>query len=193
MMSSAPTQEIPRIRDTGDPMSAPTQEVPIVATGGPGTAWQRGGYQPSRIDKWFNRLRDSPAWIAPAAMLACFAAAATWVLSTDPTDDLGPTTCAFKMVTGFDCPGCGGTRAFYYVLTANFPEAARNHAIALFAAPFLVYFYVVWSLRRVFPKVRWRFPKFRLTPIAGTYFMVAWAGYWVLRNLPFAPFTSLYV
>ncbi len=29
----------------------------------------------------------------------------------DPTG--GPPICPFKAVTGFDCPGCGGTRALH--------------------------------------------------------------------------------
>jgi hypothetical protein len=212
---SATTQEIPRVRDLPahhaagvtqqvpfaavhsgpapvDSMHAPTQEVPIVAGGVP-PAWQRPAGKPDRFTRMLYAIRDSPAWIAPTALLVCFLSAASFVVISDPTDDLGPTTCAFKMVTGFDCPGCGGTRAFYYVLTFNLPEAARNHVIAVFAAPFLVYLYASWALRRVFPRVRWRFPSFRLTPLMATYFMIGWAAFWVLRNIPWPPFTALYV
>lgn len=156
-------------------------------------AWQRTARRPNFFTRLGIRLKNSPAWLAPAALLVCFAGVATAVVATDPTDDVGPTTCAFKMVTGFDCPGCGGTRAFYYVLTLNLPEAARNHAMAVFAAPFLAYLYVSWALRRVFPQVKWRLPKFTVTPVMASVFMVAWGGYWILRNLPFAPFTALYV
>lgn len=190
-----------------DRMSDPTQELPVVAPPGAttpgsaapgavpphGQAWQRTAKRPNFFVRLGMRLKNSPAWVAPAALLVCFAGAATAVLATDPTDDLGPTTCAFKLVTGFDCPGCGGTRAFYYVLTFNLPEAARNHAIAVFAAPFLAYLYITWALRRVFPTVMWRLPEFKVTASMATFFMAAWGAYWFLRNLPFAPFTLLYV
>ncbi|CAM3209039.1 DUF2752 domain-containing protein [Stackebrandtia soli] len=207
--SAAPTQEIPVVRNgpptpagraaNVPPIRAPhvapghvvdsdrTQEVPLVALRRPVRA-------PSGlVGKVWDRLRHSPAWLAPAALATCFAGAAAFVLATDPTDNVGPTTCAFKLVTGFDCPGCGGTRAFYYLLTLQLPEAAHNHAIAVFAAPFLLYLYARWSLRRVFPNVRWRLPRLRITPTLATNFLIVWAVFWVARNLPFAPFTSLFV
>ena len=78
----------------------------------------------------------TPRWVPPAAIATCFAGAASYVLISNPTDagagDLPG--CLVKITTGLDCPGCGGTRAFYYLLTGNVPEAARHHAVAVFAA-----------------------------------------------------------
>lgn len=198
-LSSDDTQEVPVVAQSG--LHAVTQEVPVVtptsvgtrALPGNGHSWQRPSQPPGRFMRVIAMFRNSPAWLAPAALLACFAGAATWVVASDPTNDVGPTSCAFKMITGFDCPGCGGTRAFYYLLTLNLPEAAHNHAIAVFAAPFLAYIYLRWALRRVFPHVRWRLPVFRVTPYMVTYFLMAWGAFWVLRNLPWPPFTLLYV
>lgn len=193
-LGSAPTQEFARIK-TDD---AATQELPQVKPAGPGgqplpsRGWTRPRRQ-SRIAGVLGKIGNAPAWVAPAALLTCFAGAATFVVATDPTDDVGTTTCAFKLVTGFDCPGCGGTRAFFYLLHGNIPEAARNHAIALFAAPFLVLMYLTWAGRRMFPKLRERVPQFRITAVHATWFLIAWAIFWVVRNLPFAPFTALYV
>lgn len=188
-LSSAPTRELPVV--PGRPPAAP---VPPGTGPVSGTGWQRTGTGRGHwFDRMMARLRNSPAWVAPVALLACFASAAGYVLATDPTDDVGQTSCAFKLVTGFDCPGCGGTRAFYFLLTGNVGEAARNHAVALFAAPFLVYFYVVWAAKRVFPSVRWKLPTITQTPRMFTWFLAVWGVYWVVRNLPFAPFTALYV
>ncbi|MGH8877478.1 MAG: DUF2752 domain-containing protein [Stackebrandtia sp.] len=195
-LGSAPTQEFPRIKDD----AGVTQEIPRVTAPATGPA-----YEPLPSQGWtrpapsgnrgglMSRIRNSPAWVAPAALAACFASAAAFVVVTDPTDDVGPTTCAFKLVTGFDCPGCGGTRAFFYLLHGNIPEAARNHVIALFAAPFLVWLYLTWAGRRIFPKLRDRVPQFRITAVHASWFLGAWAAFWVIRNIPFAPFTSLYV
>lgn len=132
-------------------------------------------------------------WLAPVALLSCFALAAGGVAAANPTDNTGPTTCLFKMTTGFDCPGCGGTRAFFYLLNGNLPEAARNHAVAVFAAPFLVWMYLAWALPRVAPRMRWRLPRLNLTPGVLSGFLIAWAVFWVVRNLPWEPFTYLYV
>lgn len=153
-------------------------------------------YSPPQLN-WLGRLvlraqQKSPRWAAPLAIAACFGGAAWFVLATDPTDagagDLP--TCVVKLTTGLDCPGCGGTRAFYYLLHANLPEAARHHAMAVFAAPFLVWLYIAWAAKRMFGKA---LPAPRITAKAAAYFLLAWAVFSVARNLPFAPFTSLYV
>lgn len=154
--------------------SAPTPEQPVKRRG--------------PIRRFFTH-----PWFLPVLIVVSFAGAATAVLLTNPTNNVGPPTCAFRLLTGFDCPGCGGTRAFYYTLTFNIPEAARNHAMAVFAAPFITWIFAQWSIPRMFPTVRWRLPYFTLTPRAIMWFLVVWGVYWVARNLPWEPFTQLYV
>ncbi|HET8661941.1 MAG TPA: DUF2752 domain-containing protein [Micromonosporaceae bacterium] len=148
---------------------------------------------PDRFTLFFTRLwARSPRWAAPVAILACIAGASGYVLAVDPTDanaDAVP-TCLLKLTTGFDCPGCGGTRAFWYVLHGSIPAAARHHALFVFGLPFLLYAYIAWAGREVF---RWRLPMPRVTPRAVGFFLAAWGVFTVLRNLPWAPFTWLYV
>ena len=149
---------------------------------------------PGRFSRFFGRVFNAQPWIAPVAILMCMSLPIWYVLANDPTDDkpdLG--ACAFKAVTGFDCPGCGGTRALWYVLHGNLPEAARYHAIAVFAAPFLVYAFAAWTWRRVFPNARLKLPQFRLGPNTAAVFLSVWGAFWVIRNLPWAPFTRLFV
>ena len=134
----------------------------------------------------------TPAWGAPGAILLCFLGAAGYVWLSNPTDggayDLP--TCIVKLTTGLDCPGCGGTRAFYYLMHGNLAQAARYHAPAVFAAPFLVWLYVAWAVKRVTGK---KIPTPTIGPRSLSLFLLAWAIFSVVRNLPFAPFTSLYV
>ena len=148
--------------------------------------------RPGRGPRLIAGLLARP-WLGPVAVLLCFAGAAGAVAATDPTDDTGPSTCLFKLTTGFDCPGCGGTRAFFLLMNGSLPEAARHHAVAVFAAPFLVWMYLAWALPRVAPKARWRLPKLHLTPGVLAGFLIAWGAFWVVRNLPWEPFTHLYV
>ncbi|MQM27199.1 DUF2752 domain-containing protein [Glycomyces albidus] len=164
-------------------------EVTLESRPEPGRAPRRRG---NPVKRWVTDVVVRP-WFAPLAILSCFAAAAAGVAATDPTDNTGQTTCLFKLATGFDCPGCGGTRAFYYVITLNLPEAARHHVMAVFAAPFLAWMYLAWALPRIFPKRTWRLPTFHLTPGLLTAFLAAWAAFTVLRNLPWEPFTFFYV
>lgn len=141
----------------------------------------------------FSRLiARSPRWLAPVAALGCMASAVGYTMVVDPTDsaaDAAP-TCLLKLTTGFDCPGCGGTRAFWYLLHGNLPAAARHHVLFVFALPFLLYIYVAWAGRRVF---NWRLPQLTISPTAIGVFLGAWFLFSVARNLPWAPFTWFYV
>ncbi|NJC81751.1 DUF2752 domain-containing protein [Planosporangium mesophilum] len=150
--------------------------------------------EPSRFSRFVLRVVErSPAWAAPAAIATCFAGAVGYVMISDPTTSgaYSAPTCLLKLTTGFDCPGCGGTRAFWYLLHGNLPQAARNHALFVFAVPFLVYMYVAWSAKLV--AKREVLPAFRLSPTTLAVFLAVWFVFSVLRNLPWAPFTWLYV
>lgn len=152
---------------------------------------------PAAATDWVTRLvhrvhHGSPLWVAPAAMLACMGGAVGYTLAVDPTHvgaDATP-TCLLRLTTGFACPGCGGTRAAWYLLHGDLPAAARHHALFVFAVPFLLYLYVAWAGERVFG---WRLPQLRLSPGVIGGFLVVWGIFSVLRNLPWAPFTMFYV
>ncbi|HEX6074841.1 MAG TPA: DUF2752 domain-containing protein [Micromonosporaceae bacterium] len=145
-----------------------------------------------RLGQRMERMWTHPAWFAPLAVLVCFAGFSGLMLASDPTDGRPDAFggCALKALTGFDCPGCGGTRAFWYLVHGNLPEAARHHVVAVFAAPFLVYLYLSWAAQRMF---NLKLPQFPLRPGMVTGFFVVWGVFMVVRNLPWAPFTMLYV
>lgn len=134
----------------------------------------------------------SPVWTAPLAVLVCFLGGATYVLASDPTNAgaLSSPTCLVKLTTGFDCPGCGGTRAFWYLMHGNIPAAARSHLLTVFAAPFLLYLYVAWAAKLVFKR---QLPMLRISPKTISIFLIVWGVFSVLRNLPWAPFTWFFV
>jgi hypothetical protein len=145
------------------------------------------------VSRLFARIAGRlPAWALPLSVLLCFLGGVSYVLFTNPTDAdaFSSPTCLVRLTTGFDCPGCGGTRAFWYLLHGNVPAAARSHLIAVFAAPFLIYAYLAWLGRTAFG---WKLPQPRLSPTTVTVFLAAWAVFTVLRNLPWAPFTMFFV
>jgi len=149
-------------------------------------------YTDDAFTRFMTAVWTRPFWLAPVVVLACFVTGSALLLANDPTDGRPDPFggCVFKAVTGFDCPGCGGTRALWYLVHANVPEAARHHAIALFAAPFLAYLYLAWAAQRLF---KIQLPRLRITPGMFTGFLLVWGAYWILRNLPWAPFTWFYV
>jgi hypothetical protein len=96
----------------------------------------------------------------------------------------------FKLLTGLDCPGCGGTRMVWYLLHGNIGQSARHHLIAFLAVPVLAYVYVAWAAKRLF---NLRLPTRRITPAVWGGYFVVWIVYSVLRDLPWEPFHFFYV
>ncbi|OZV79388.1 hypothetical protein CA850_18190 [Micromonospora echinospora] len=158
--------------------------------------WPAGVVQvaePDRFTRFVVRLYErAPRWAVPLAALGCVGLGVAYAMISDPTrsaPDALP-TCLLKLTTGLDCPGCGGTRALWYVLHADLPAAARHHFLFVFALPFLAYLFVAWGTQQAFG---WKLPQLRISPKMIGGFLVAWLFFSVARNLPWAPFTSLYV
>jgi uncharacterized protein DUF2752 len=150
------------------------------------------GYQPppkGRFARFIDRL---PAWSGPAGVAGIIGGGIAYTLLMRPTaaDATSTPTCIVKLLTGFDCPGCGGTRAAWYLLHGDVPAAARHHAIFTFAVPFLLYMYVAWAGKRLF---NWKLPQLTIGPRTMIAFVAVWGVWSVLRNLPWAPFTAFYV
>jgi Protein of unknown function (DUF2752) len=139
-----------------------------------------------------RRWASSPRWFGPLAILVCFGGGVFYTLALNPTESgaFSSPTCIVKLTTGFDCPGCGGTRAFWYLLHGDIPAAARSHILAVFAAPYLVYLFIAWSGNTVFG---WKIPYLRVTPKVLSFFLAFWGIFTVARNLPWPPFTWMYV
>jgi hypothetical protein len=188
-------------------MTQVTSQPDAVPPAGPGPYLQHAhphpaypyAYRPApRVaDDAFSRLTArlfgrSPTWAAPLAILACFGGGVAYTLASHPTEvgAAANPTCLVKLTTGFDCPGCGGTRAFWYLLHGDIPAAARSHLVAVFAAPFLMYLYIAWAANLVFKR---KLPTLRFSPRTVALFLAGWGVFTVLRNLPWAPFTWLFV
>ncbi|MCN0180742.1 DUF2752 domain-containing protein [Salinispora arenicola] len=149
--------------------------------------------EPDRLTRFVLRLQErTPRWVVPLAALGCVGAGIGYTLLFDPTrsaPDAAP-TCLLKLTTGLDCPGCGGTRALWYVLHADLPAAARHHVLLVFALPFLAYLFVAWAGRQAFG---WRLPELRIGNKLIGAVLAVWFAFSVVRNLPWAPFTAFYV
>jgi hypothetical protein len=149
--------------------------------------------EPDRVVQGIQRVvRHVPTWLAPVALGSCCVLASAFVLWTNPTDASAdtPPTCLIKLTTGFDCPGCGGTRALWYLLHGDLPAAAHHHIMAVFLAPFLVYAYVAWAAGVLFNR---RLPQLRVSFRAIALLLGVWGVFSVVRNLPFEPFSWFYV
>jgi Protein of unknown function (DUF2752) len=102
--------------------------------------------------------------------------------------------CPVRTLTGLDCPGCGATRMASALLHGDLGAALHYNAPVLVGLVVVGYLWSAWVLQR-FGIVR--LPRPRLGPRAKKALLptlvtlaIVWA---IVRNLPWAPFTSLYV
>jgi hypothetical protein len=128
----------------------------------------------------------APLTVAASATLMC---AAIW--AGDPTTPGGPLpVCPTKALLGIDCPGCGSLRMLYSLMHGNLPAAARFNALGLVAVVLLVWAYLVWGYGRLTGRRIRSWQHQRWSAVVALSLVVVW---FVVRNIPFAPFNGLYV
>jgi len=128
----------------------------------------------------------APLLVAASATLAC---AAIWL--GDPTTPNGPLpVCPTKALLGIDCPGCGSLRMLYSLLHGNLLAAARFNALGLVAVGLLVWAYLTWTYGRLVGRRIRSWQHRRWAAVVALSLVLVW---FVVRNLPFAPFTALFV
>jgi hypothetical protein len=128
----------------------------------------------------------APLLVAASTTLVC---AAIWV--GDPTTPHGPLpVCPTKALLGIDCPGCGSMRMLYSLMHGDVLAAARFNALGLVAVGFLVLAYLSWTYGRVTGRRIAGWQNHRWSAVVTLSLVVAW---FVVRNIPFAPFSGLYV
>jgi hypothetical protein len=95
--------------------------------------------------------------------------------------------CPFRMVTGFQCPGCGSTRACYHLLHLDLIAAFKLNPLMVLTLPFIIYGLLGYTKsaltgqpqRRVF-----------IPPLYLWGWLVAMILFWIFRNTPWYPFVS---
>ncbi|GAA2776729.1 hypothetical protein GCM10010470_06810 [Saccharopolyspora taberi] len=95
--------------------------------------------------------------------------------------------CPFKLLTGLDCPFCGGSRMLGALLAGDLGRALDLNAFALLVVLPLAASMLIAGVLRDFLAVRIPGPG----RTAGMTLLVLLAAWSVLRNLPFEPFLVL--
>jgi hypothetical protein len=105
----------------------------------------------------------------------------------NPSENRFYPRCFFHMITGWDCPGCGGLRASHQLLHGHWREAFVLNPLFVVALPILVLFVTRYLLVRVTGK---KIPQ----PFNSTIWVwvaaVIVIGFGVLRNLPWHPWLA---
>jgi hypothetical protein len=109
---------------------------------------------------------------------ALLAAAFGYIALVDPhrPDSFFP-ICPFRLLTGWNCPACGGLRMVHDVLHGDLAAAINDNALLLVGIPLLT----GWVLLR---RHRW---KWALTLPAGAAVLITLVAWTVVRNLPGFP------
>jgi hypothetical protein len=123
---------------------------------------------------------SSPAFFAAVVLLLAALGSGAVLFFFDPAQHGFYPICLFHRLTGWNCPGCGGTRAAYQLLHGHPLRALRDNALFVLALLALALWGLSWLLRRIRnqpatfnvpAKVWWGV-------LAGT------LAFTVLRNLP---------
>ncbi|WP_158534960.1 DUF2752 domain-containing protein [Mucilaginibacter hurinus] len=96
--------------------------------------------------------------------------------------------CPFRVLTGFDCPGCGSQRAAHALLHADVVGAIGHNLLLVISMPLLVvhWGYKIASLIKK-QKLQWPLLYHRATPKVVFVIVVA---FWIIRNTTIYPFNN---
>ena len=95
--------------------------------------------------------------------------------------------CPFRMLTGWQCPGCGSTRACYQLIHLHPIAAFKLNPLMMMTLPFLVYGLLGFTRSAIKgqPQRRVFIPSFYLWA-----WVVVMLFFWIFRNTPWYPFAS---
>lgn len=129
--------------------------------------------------------RRRPLWaLAPhGAVLAAVAAGSVLVALVDPNEPGHYPTCPFLAMTGYYCPGCGGTRLVNALTHGHVGTAFGFNPLVFLLLPVFGYLYVRWTVLTVQGRPM---GSALLRPAVVYAFVGLLAAYWIVRNLPFA-------
>jgi ABC-type Na+ efflux pump permease subunit len=97
--------------------------------------------------------------------------------------------CPFNQITGLYCPGCGSQRAVSALLHGNLSNAINFNILFVISTPFILYsaFIFIWntfSNKKFSQQIFYR-------PLFTRILFIAILAFWILRNIPIAPFNWL--
>lgn len=102
-----------------------------------------------------------------------------------------PVPCLFLLLTGLDCPFCGGSRAAGALLHLDVATALDHNAFAVLVVLPLVIAVLVGMVREELGYAAGFWPAGPTGTVLGYALLVAVVSWGVVRNLPFPPFEVL--
>lgn len=98
----------------------------------------------------------------------------------DPTASWWMPRCPSKLLTGYDCPGCGSQRMLHALLHGDIAAAWRFNPFILLSLPFLAV--AIWgNFSSLHGSAKMR--AVAHSPYVVWVYIIAFFGWWILRNL----------
>ena len=94
--------------------------------------------------------------------------------------------CIFHELTGLYCPGCGVQRSFHALLNGHILTAIDYNLMFILFLPLIIYFILAFALRKKHAAT-----SFIYKPVFSFTVLIVVVSFWVLRNIPFTPFSWL--
>ena len=134
------------------------------------------------------KISAPPSLTAFAVIVAgaAFASAGAVVYFFNPSTHGFYPICLFHALTGWNCPGCGGTRAVYALLHGHFSLALKDNALVVLLPPAAALRGVWFATKRILHRpVGQIFPAKFLWPLLAVAVI-----FMVMRNVPVFAFLS---
>ena len=88
--------------------------------------------------------------------------------------------CLFHLITGFYCPGCGGTRAVKYLLHGQILKSIRYHPLVFYAVAVILAEFATYGLSRLLHKPEIHLKRYQELVYLGVAVILV---NWVLKNI----------
>ena len=111
-------------------------------------------------------------------------AAVVFIYFNPPVNNKYYPPCIMKKLTGYDCAGCGSARACYQLLHGNILKAADHNILLVLLLPVIttgIIFFFTGRFATTWRKIN-----------RPAFFLLLIACFWILRNIPYAPFIWLH-
>jgi hypothetical protein len=127
-----------------------------------------------RVPNWRGGLQ-------PLGLAAIAAAGCTYIALVDPNQSSAYPQCPLRALTGYDCPGCGLTRAVSALMQGDVGRAIDHNVLVVVLLPLAILAFVRWTVVRLGYEAP-RPPRWR--PWMGWIAGAVVFGFLIARNIP---------
>jgi hypothetical protein len=125
--------------------------------------------------------------LTAAAIFASLAVGGAYLYWFEPGKTGLFPTCPFHTLTGFNCPGCGTTRALHQLLHGNVVTAFELNPLTILLLPVLAWALALFTRSAITGRAM---PEVSLPPKLVWLSVFIVFGFWVFRNTPLYPFPA---